>query len=361
MSATTTAGTLSKKDFESSQEVRWCPGCGDYAVIAQLQKLLPTLGIARENFVFISGIGCSSRFPYYMETYGMHGIHGRAPAIATGLKIARPELSVWVATGDGDALAIGGNHFIHALRRNIGLKILLFNNRIYGLTKGQASPTSEFGKKTKTTPLGSIDRPLNPVAVALAAGASFVARVVDVDQPMVGAVLRRAAAHNGTAVIEILQNCIIFNDGAFEHLADKKTRDDHRLVLAHGEPLVFGKNRDKGIRLNGLEPEAVALGQNGVTEADLPIHDERAGHGGLAYVLAQLDAPDFPVPLGVFRDVDAAAYEALNLRLRDEAQAAKGKGDLTKLLKSGETWIVADAPERLGGEMAGERLAVRSE
>lgn len=334
------AGALSKRDFESNQDVRWCPGCGDYAVLAQMQKLMPTLGIPRENFVFISGIGCSSRFPYYMEAYGMHGIHGRAPAIASGLKITRPDLSVWVITGDGDALAIGGNHFIHAIRRNVGLKIILFNNRIYGLTKGQYSPTSEFGKKTKTTPLGAIDRPLNPIAVALAAGATFAARAVDVDQQQVARMLERAAAHRGTALIEILQNCIIYNDGAFERLADKKTRDDHRVLLEHGKPLIFGKNRDKGIRLNGLEPEVVTLGENGATEADLMIHDERSAHGGLAYLLAHLDAPNFPVPVGVFRDVDEPAYEDLSAGQNEEARVKRGKGALAELLNSGETWTI---------------------
>jgi len=341
-------GALSRKDFESNQEVRWCPGCGDYAVLAQLQKLLPTLGIARENFVFISGIGCASRFPYYMETYGMHGIHGRAPAIATGLKVARPELSVWTVTGDGDALAIGGNHFIHAMRRNIGLKILLLNNRIYGLTKGQISPTSELGKKTKSTPFGSTDGPLNPVAVALAAGATFVARAVDVDQQLVANVLQRAASHRGTAFVEILQNCIIFNDGPFEQLVDKKIRDDHRLVLEHGKPLVFGKNRNKGICLNDFEPQVVTLGENGVTEANLAIHNARAEHGGLAYILAQMDAPSFPVPLGVFRDIEKPAYEELNVRLNENARASRGKGELAALFNSGETWCIAEAPRRAG-------------
>ncbi|MCC7269738.1 MAG: 2-oxoacid:ferredoxin oxidoreductase subunit beta, partial [Rhodocyclaceae bacterium] len=269
MSTLTETPALTKKDFESNQDVRWCPGCGDYAVLAQIQKLMPTLGIPRENFAFISGIGCSSRFPYYMETYGMHSIHGRAPAIASGLKLARPELSVWVVTGDGDALAIGGNHFIHAMRRNIGLKIILLNNRIYGLTKGQYSPTSELGKKTKTTPLGSIDRPFSPVAVALGAGATFVARTVDADQAHMAQVLKRAAAHEGTAFVEIFQNCIVFNDGAYDAITDKSVRDDARLLLEHGKPLVFGKNKDKGIRLRGLEPEVVTLGENGVSAADL--------------------------------------------------------------------------------------------
>ena len=331
---------LTKKDFEPNQVVRWCPGCGDYALLNQIQKLLPTLGIPRENYAFISGIGCSSRFPYYMETYGMHSIHGRAPAIASGLKLARPELSVWVVTGDGDALAIGGNHFIHAMRRNIGLKIVLLNNRIYGLTKGQASPTSEMGKKTKTTPLGNIDRPFSPVAVALGAGATFVARAVDTDLPNLAAALKRAALHPGTSFVEIYQNCNIFNDGAYEALTDKATRDDNRLVLEHGKPLIFGKERNKGIRLRGLEPEVVTLGENGVTESDLVVHDEAAPHSGLAFFLAQFDAPNFPVPLGIFRAVEAPAYEALSMEQSEAAVAARGKGNLAKLLNSGNSWNI---------------------
>jgi 2-oxoglutarate ferredoxin oxidoreductase subunit beta len=331
---------LTKKDFESNQDVRWCPGCGDYAVLAQVQKLLPQLGIPRENFAFISGIGCSSRFPYYMETYGMHGIHGRAPAIASGLKLARPELSVWVVTGDGDALAIGGNHFIHAMRRNIDLKIILLNNRIYGLTKGQYSPTSELGKKTKTTPLGNIDRPFSPVAVALGAGATFVARAVDADQAHMAQVLKRAALHKGAAFVEIFQNCIVFNDGAYEALTDKSVRDEARLLLEHGKPLVFGRNGNKGIRLRGLEPEVVTLGENGVTEADLVVHDEAAEHSGLAFFLSQFDAPKFPVPLGVFRAVRQPTYEELNERLHADARARRGRGDLAALLNGGDTWTI---------------------
>ncbi len=340
MSTVTETPALTKKDFESNQDVRWCPGCGDYVVLAQIQKLLPTLGIPRENFAFISGIGCSSRFPYYMETYGMHSIHGRAPAIASGLKLSRPELSVWVVTGDGDALAIGGNHFIHAMRRNIGLKIILLNNRIYGLTKGQYSPTSELGKKTKTTPLGSIDRPFSPVALALGAGATFVARTVDADQAHMGAMLKRAAAHEGTAFVEVFQNCIVFNDGAYDAITDKSVRDDARLMLEHGKPLVFGKNRDKGIRLRGLEPEVVTIGEGGVAEADLVLHDERAEHSGLAFFLSQFDAPAFPVPLGVFRDSAAPAYEDMNLQLHADAQARRGRGDLASLFKGGDTWTI---------------------
>jgi len=331
---------LTKKDFESNQDVRWCPGCGDYAVLAQMQKLLPTLGIARENFAFISGIGCSSRFPYYMETYGMHSIHGRAPAIASGLKTARPELSVWVVTGDGDALAIGGNHFIHAMRRNVDLKIILLNNRIYGLTKGQYSPTSEIGKKTKTTPMGSIDRPFNPLALALGAGATFVARSVDTDLAHLQSVLARAAQHKGTAFVEILQNCIVFNDGAYDKLTDKETKADARVLLEHGKPLVYGKDRKRGIMLRGMDAQAVTLGEDGITEADLLVHDEAASQSGLAFMLSQFEDPDFPVPLGVFRAVDTPTYQERNALQVADARKAKGRGDLASLLNSGDTWII---------------------
>lgn len=333
--------TLTKKDFESNQDVRWCPGCGDYAVLAQIQKILPTLGIPRENFAFISGIGCSSRFPYYMETYGMHSIHGRAPAIASGLKLARPELSVWVVTGDGDALAIGGNHFIHAMRRNVDLKIILLNNRIYGLTKGQYSPTSEFGKKTKSTPLGSIDRPFSPAALALGAGATFVARTVDADLPHLSSVLTRAAAHRGTAVVEVLQNCIVFNDGAHAAITDKATRDDARVLLEDGKPLVFGKARDKGIRLRGMEPEVVTVGEGGVSPDELVVHDEKAAHGGLAFFLSQFESPELPVPLGVFRAVRKPTCDELNAQLHDDTRTAKGRGKLAELLHGGDTWTIA--------------------
>jgi 2-oxoglutarate ferredoxin oxidoreductase subunit beta len=331
---------LTRKDFVSNQDVRWCPGCGDYVVLAQIQKLLPTLGIPRENFAFISGIGCSSRFPYYMETYGMHSIHGRAPAIASGLKLARPELSVWVVTGDGDALAIGGNHFIHAMRRNVDLKIILLNNRIYGLTKGQYSPTSEMGKKTKTTPLGSIDRPFSPLALALGAGATFVARATDSDLPHLSGVLARAAQHKGTAFVEILQNCVVFNDGAYESLADKATRDDVRVLLEHGQPLVYGKDRDRGIRLRGLHAETVALGEGGAAPADLLVHDERAEDAALAFLLAQLGGDDSPLPLGVFRAIETATYQERHQRQVADARQRKGHGDLAGLLASGDTWVI---------------------
>jgi 2-oxoglutarate ferredoxin oxidoreductase subunit beta len=320
--------------------VRWCPGCGDYAILSQIQKLLPTLGIAKEDFAFVSGIGCSSRFPYYVDTYGMHTIHGRAPAIASGLKIARPDLSVWVVTGDGDALAIGGNHFIHVMRRNVDVKVILLNNQIYGLTKGQFSPTSEFGKKTKTTPLGSIDHPFSPISLAIAAGATFAARTVDSDLEHMGGVLKQAALHKGTAFVEIYQNCVTFNDGAYDFLTDRDTRDDVQLRLEHGRPLVFGKARDKAIRFRDAVPEVVMLGQDAVSEADLTVHDAHAASSGTAYLLSLLAAPEFPVPLGVFRSVAAPTYEALDEELRATARARSGRGRLEQLLGSGTTWTI---------------------
>ena len=337
---TTTLPLQTKKDFQTDQEVRWCPGCGDYAILSAVQSVFPELGIPKEKFVVISGIGCSSRFPYYMNTFGFHTIHGRAPAVATGLKVTRPELEVWVATGDGDALSIGGNHTIHMLRRNVGLKVLLFNNKIYGLTKGQYSPTSEVGKKAKSTPYGSIDRPFNPLSLALGAEATFVARSVDVFQAHLKAVLRRAAAHQGTAFIEILQNCNIFNDGAWESLTEKDVKDDHTILLEHGKPLVFGKNRDRGIRMNGIELEIVSLG-DGITEADLLVHDEAHPNPGYAFLLSRMDgAPGFPTPLGVLRAVDAPRYEVgMNDQLRQVIEK-RGKGDLGQLLRAGDTWEV---------------------
>ncbi|WP_153110869.1 2-oxoacid:ferredoxin oxidoreductase subunit beta [Propionivibrio limicola] len=341
MNKTIELKVLSKKDFETDQDVRWCPGCGDYAVLSQVQKLLPTLGIPRENFAFISGIGCSSRFPYYMETYGLHSIHGRAPAIATGLKLSRPELSVWVATGDGDALAIGGNHFIHAMRRNIGLKIVLLNNRIYGLTKGQFSPTSIIGQKTKSTPYGNVDRPFSPTALALGAGATFVARALDTDLPTLGNVLKRAAEHRGTAFVEVCQNCNVFNDGAYATLTDKATRDDTRVILEHGKPIIFGKNRDKGVRLNGLKPEVVTIGENGITEADLLVHDETVPGSILGVLLSQFEGPALPVPFGIFRAVEEPVYEDLYAEQAASVRSQKGQGNLEALLNGGNTWEIA--------------------
>jgi 2-oxoglutarate ferredoxin oxidoreductase subunit beta len=331
--------TLTKKDFATDQEVRWCPGCGDYAILAAVQSVFPELGIPKENFVFVSGIGCAARFPYYMNTYGFHTVHGRAPTVATGIKVANPDLSVWIATGDGDALSIGGNHIIHLMRRNVDVKVLLFNNRIYGLTKGQYSPTSELGKRTKSTPFGSVDRPFNPMSVAIGSGATFVARSVDVYAVHLKEVLHRAAAHKGTAFTEIFQNCNIFNDGAWEPYREKELRDDNLLHLRHGEPLIFGKNKDKGIRMKGLfEPEVVTLG-NGISEQELVVHDERAP---LAYpfMLAQMEAPAFPVPVGIYRSVEAPVFDAAMRAQVADVTAKKGPGDLAALLSGGETWVV---------------------
>jgi 2-oxoglutarate ferredoxin oxidoreductase subunit beta len=333
--AATTTPKLTRKDFVSDQDVRWCPGCGDYSILAQVQRVMPDLGVPREKFVFISGIGCSSRFPYYMNTYGFHGIHGRAAAIASGLKISRPDLSVWVVTGDGDGLSIGGNHLIHALRRNVGLRILLFNNRIYGLTKGQYSPTSETGKVTKSTPMGSVDYPFNPIAVAMGVDASFVARTIDVEAKSLQEVLKRAHEHPGGAFVEILQNCNIFNDGAWEPLTDRATKADTVLLLEHGKPLIFGKSRDKGVKLGaGGRLEVVTLG-NGVTEADLLVHDEK--NRALAYMLAHLENP---TPIGVFHAEVRPAYEDAMARQIAVAQQKQGEGDVNTLFNRGETWVV---------------------
>jgi 2-oxoglutarate ferredoxin oxidoreductase subunit beta len=334
--APTAAPAVDRKAFATDQDVRWCPGCGDYAILAQVLKVIPDLGVPRENFVFVSGIGCSSRFPYYVNTYGIHSIHGRAPAIATGVKVARPELSVWVVSGDGDALSIGGNHTIHMLRRNLDLNVLVFNNRIYGLTKGQYSPTSEVGKVTKSTPLGSIDRPFDPAALALGAGATFVARSIDVEAKHLQEMLKRAHAHKGTSFVEVLQNCNVFNDGAFEHLTDKAQKAEHQLVLQHGKPLVWGAKRDKGLRLKGLTLEVVQLG-NGVTEADCVVHDET--DPTLGYLLSRLSPPDFPMPIGVIHAVQRPCYED-GVHAQIEAARARKKPDLAALIRGPETWTV---------------------
>ncbi|MFF3193280.1 2-oxoacid:ferredoxin oxidoreductase subunit beta [Streptomyces misionensis] len=325
------------KDFKSDQEVRWCPGCGDYAILAAVQGFMPELGLARENIVFVSGIGCSSRFPYYMNTYGMHSIHGRAPAIATGLASSRPDLSVWVVTGDGDALSIGGNHLIHALRRNVNLKILLFNNRIYGLTKGQYSPTSETGKITKSTPMGSVDAPFNPVSLALGAEATFVARTIDSDRKHLTGVLRAAAEHPGTALVEIYQNCSIFNDGAFDALKDRQRAEEALIRLEHGRPIRFGADGTRGVvrdpRTGGLDVVTVTP----ENEADLVVHDSGAHDPTTAFALSRLTDP---TPVGVFRDTERTVYDAaLNAQL-DAAVDRHGKGDLTSLLTGTDTWTV---------------------
>ncbi|MGY8767195.1 MAG: 2-oxoacid:ferredoxin oxidoreductase subunit beta [Pirellulales bacterium] len=330
---------LKAGDFASDQDVRWCPGCGDYSILAQMKKVMATLGMERENTMFVSGIGCSSRFPYYMDTYGMHSIHGRAPAFATGIKSTRPDLTVFVITGDGDALSIGGNHFMHAIRRNVDINILLFNNRIYGLTKGQYSPTSEIGKVTKSTPMGSIDNPVNPISLAIGCEAAFVARSVDMHVKHLGETLKRAAQHKGVSFVEIYQNCNVFNDGAFKHATDKAVKSDNIIEIEHGKPLIFGKNRDKGIRLNGMQPEVVELGK-GITEDDLLFHDEQAPEPTLAYLLSRMRHPEFPEPIGVLRAIDAPKYDQqLNDQL-DLAKEQKPNADLDELFNSGDTWTV---------------------
>lgn len=342
MDTVTTAPALTAKDFATDQEVRWCPGCGDYSILAQVQKIMPGLGIPKENIVIVSGIGCSSRFPYYMNTYGMHSIHGRATAVASGLKAARPDLSVWIVTGDGDSLSIGGNHTIHLLRRNFDVNILLFNNQIYGLTKGQYSPTSEEQKVTKSTPYGSIDHPFNPLALALGADASFIARSMDRDPKHLQEMLIRSHRHKGASLLEIYQNCNIFNDGAFEIFTEKSSKPDEVLFLEQGKPLIFGATQNKGIRLNGLRPEVVTLGE-GFSADDLWVHDEKDFYK--AQLLVRLfDNPSaanhFPRPFGVFYEADRACYEDVMAMQIEEVLATKGPGDLDKLLRGRETWTI---------------------
>jgi 2-oxoglutarate/2-oxoacid ferredoxin oxidoreductase subunit beta len=333
---------LTAKDFSSDQDVRWCPGCGDYSILAQVQRSFPDLvGIKKEDIVWVSGIGCSSRFPYYMATYGIHGIHGRAPAIATGVKVARPDLSVWVATGDGDLLSIGGNHFIHSCRKNIDLKVLLFNNRIYGLTKGQYSPTSQKGIVTKTTPFGSVDYPFNPASLALGSEATFVARSLDSKPKHMQQIIKRAAEHKGLAFVEIYQSCVIYNEDAFEALSDKATRDDHLLILEHNKPMIFGKNRDKGIRLDGYNPVVVDITNGKYSADDLLVHNEFETSPVLSMIIAHLtDDPSFPTPIGIFRQVFRPSYdEGIEAQI-DAVKAKMGEGDLEKTLFSGNTWEV---------------------
>ncbi|MFF9983511.1 2-oxoacid:ferredoxin oxidoreductase subunit beta [Streptomyces erythrochromogenes] len=332
----------SMKDFKSDQEVRWCPGCGDYAVLAAVQGFMPELGLAKENIVFVSGIGCSSRFPYYMNTYGMHSIHGRAPAIATGLATSRRDLSVWVVTGDGDALSIGGNHLIHALRRNVNLKILLFNNRIYGLTKGQYSPTSEVGKITKSTPMGSLDAPFNPVSLAIGAEASFVARTVDSDRKHLTEVLRQAADHPGTALVEIYQNCNIFNDGAFEVLKDKDRAREAVIRLEHGRPIRFGADDEKGVVRNQDTGDLEVVDVTPANEGQVLVHDARTASPTTAFALSRLADPDtlHRTPIGVFRSVERPVYDTLMADQLDAAIDRSGKGDLGALLNGSDTWTV---------------------
>jgi 2-oxoglutarate/2-oxoacid ferredoxin oxidoreductase subunit beta len=341
-SITTPKPVLTAKDFATDQEIRWCPGCGDYSILAQVQKIMPSLGVPRENIVIISGIGCSSRFPYYMNTYGMHSIHGRATAIASGLKASRPELSVWIVTGDGDSLSIGGNHTIHLLRRNFDVNILLFNNQIYGLTKGQYSPTSEEKKVSKSTPYGSIDHPFNPLALAMGADASFVARSMDRDPKHLQQLLLRSHAHKGSSFLEIYQNCNIFNDAAFEIFTEKSSKPMETLFLEQGKPLVFGAGQNKGIRLDGFRPMVVELG-NGIGADDCWIHDEKDFYK--AQILTRMfDDPriegHLPRPFGIFYEMDRPCYEEmLNLQI-EEVIRGKGKGDLDKLLRGNETWTI---------------------
>ncbi|MEK6757298.1 MAG: 2-oxoacid:ferredoxin oxidoreductase subunit beta [Bacteroidota bacterium] len=335
----TEAAKYSSKDFQSDQDVRWCPGCGDYSILAQTQRVMPDLGIPRHKMVFVSGIGCSSRFPYYMNTYGFHGIHGRATVIASGLKMARPDLSVWVVTGDGDGMSIGGNHFIHLLRRNLDINVLLFNNQIYGLTKGQYSPTSEVGKITKSTPYGSLDYPFNPASLALGSSATFVARSLDRDPKQMQSIIKRAAEHKGTSFVEIYQNCNVFNDGAFFQFTEKETKDDSVVFLEHGKPLVFGKEKDKGIRLNGFSPEAVSLKDGKYSVSDLLVHNEK--DTTLSFILADMTyKPHLPRPVGIFLAIDRPVYEQEMERQISFAKEKRGEGDMTKLLSSGDTWVV---------------------
>ena len=348
---------VSRKDFVSDQEVRWCPGCGDYAILATVQSLMPDLGVDREKIVFVSGIGCSSRFPYYMNTYGVHGIHGRAPAIAAGLSMSRPDLQVWVVTGDGDGLSIGGNHFIHALRRNANLKILLFNNQIYGLTKGQYSPTSEQGKVTYSTPMGSLDYPFNPVSLALGAEATFVARSIDQDRRYQTDILRAAAQHKGSAFVEIYQNCNVFNDGAFDLLTQKGGRASFQIRLVHGEKILFGDAQQKGVVFEDGVAKVVDVADVGLEK--IAVHDAQSDDPSKAFALSRLaHGPSGPTPMGIFRQIERPSYDELMERQLAAAHAKSGAGDLQKLLLSGDTW---DVPERRvsdGGREGPERRGV---
>jgi 2-oxoglutarate ferredoxin oxidoreductase subunit beta len=333
--APSTAPALTRKDFVTPNDVRWCPGCGDYAILNSLQRTLPELGVPRENFVIISGIGCSSRFPYYMQTYGFHTIHGRAPSVATGVKVANPELSVWVVTGDGDGLSIGGNHLLHLLRRNVNVTVLLFNNRIYGLTKGQYSPTSPEGTRTKTTPGGSVDHPLNPLLFALGAEATFIARTVDNNPKHMVETFKAAHEHQGVSFVEIFQNCVIFNDAAWDPVYAKENRDDQMLFLEAGKPLLFGRNKDKAVRLNGLAPEICDAGEPGVL-----IHQPDHPSPLYSQMLANMGLPDFPTPVGVIRRIERATYETQIHQQVLDAQAKRGGGSWQELLHGSSTWTV---------------------
>ena len=331
---------LTPKDFKSDQEVRWCPGCGDHAVLNSVQKALVELGIPREKFAFISGIGCSSRFPYYMNTYGFHGIHGRASAIASGVKIANPELSVWQITGDGDALAIGGNHFIHVVRRNIDINIILFNNEIYGLTKGQYSPTSEKGLVTKTSPFGTVEEPFSVGELVIGAKGKFFARTLDSNVSLSTQIYIEAAKHKGTSVVEVLQNCVIFNDGIHENVTGKEVRDDRTLILSHGKSMIFGKENDKGLILDGLKLRVVKLGENGITEKDILVHNAYEPNSGIQFMLANMRYPEYPVALGVIRSVPGPTYETDLINQISEVKKASKIKNMDDLLNSGSVWKV---------------------
>jgi len=338
--AAVTNQKLRKKDFTSDQDVRWCPGCGDYAILAQVQKVFPEFGIPKEDFLVVSGIGCSSRFPYYMNTYGFHSIHGRAPGIATGAKLANPNLSVWIATGDGDAMSIGGNHLIHILRRNMDIKILMFNNRIYGLTKGQYSPTSELGKKTKSTPMGSLDHPFNPLSLALGSGATLVARTLDRESKHLAEIIRKCNAHRGTSFVDIYQNCNIFNDGAFSDLTNRETKAETLVILEHGQPMLYGTDKNKGLRLNGSYLESIELGKDYSID-DILVHDQ--SNKSLAFYLSEITLdPNFPTPIGVLYKEEKPTYDDMMIAQIDQAIKEKGKGDLDKLLNMGQTWEVSE-------------------
>lgn len=333
----------SKKDFQSDIERRWCPGCGDYSIYNAVTSAFAELGLAKEKFAVISGIGCSSRFPYYMNTYGFHTLHGRAPTVAMGVKLANPELSVWVMTGDGDALSIGGNHFVHTIRRNPNINIIVFNNQIYGLTKGQTSPTSELGKVTKTTPLGSLDTPLQALPLALASGATFVARAIDTNTKMMKELFVAAAEHKGISVVEVLTNCVIFNNGAFQNFEEKATRDDHTVILEHGKPIKFGKDLKKGIILDGFDPKVVSLDNSTTKESDLLIYDAHCQNRTLAEIFAKITPSDsMPLPVGIFRDVNTemGSYEKAVYEQRESYQKKKGLGNLDDLLNGQDSWQV---------------------
>ncbi|HPW78929.1 MAG: 2-oxoglutarate oxidoreductase subunit KorB [Bacteroidetes bacterium ADurb.Bin037] len=332
------------QDFKSDQEVKWCPGCGDHAVLAAVQRALPeiseALGYSKERYVFVSGIGCSSRFPYYMKTYGFHSIHGRAAAIATGIKVANPTLSVWEMTGDGDSLAIGGNHLIHAIRRNIDINIVLFNNRIYGLTKGQYSPTSKWGTITKTSPFGTVEHPFNPGALAMGARGTFFARTLDMELQLTQEIMVEAAKHDGTALVEVLQNCVIFNDRTHSIISDRDVRADRTIVLQHGKPMIFGKNKDKGLILDGMRLKAVTIGENGITTDDLLVHNAEEQNHGIHIMLCEMEWPELPVALGIIRRVKDRTYDDM---VRDQVTELANKSNIrcmNDMLRSGDTWVV---------------------